>query len=405
MDSALATAAQALSRGDPLLALKQVALRSDARALALRATALAQLGEYRAAKQLLERASRAFGPRDPLARARCTVALADVALASRELTFADAALARAISLLARAGDLVNARYGQLLRARHALARGELETASVQLSSADTAADSPVLAALLALSRAELAVRLLRPAAAVAALALAAAAARTAGVPALAAEVSAARQALRRPAARLVSESASRLLSLDQVAQLNASDRFVVDGCRRVVRAGARVVDFASRPVLFNLLRQLAQVAPQELDRALLIRAGFGIQRANESLRVRLRMSMARLRKLLRGLAEVQATPRGFALAPRKPPVYLLLPPGEDEASSLLALLSDGEAWSTSALALALGASQRSVQRALSALAQSGKVSTFGRGKSRRWLAAPLTRFATPLLLPVTSPRS
>jgi hypothetical protein len=196
-----------------------------------------------------------------------------------------------------------------------------------------------------------------------------------------------------------------LLSLDQVAQLNASDRFVVDGCRRLVRVGARVVDFASRPVLFNLLRQLAQVAPHELDRALLIRAGFGIQRANESLRVRLRMSMARLRKLLRGLAEVQATPQGFALAPRKPPVYLLLPPGEDEASSLLALLSDGEAWSTSALALALGASQRSVQRALSALAQSGKVSTFGRGKSRRWLAAPLTRFATTLLLPVTSPRT
>lgn len=415
MDAALVAAARALSRGDPLTALKHVALRPDAHALALRATALAQFGEYKSAKECYRKASLGFGPEHAVARARCVVGLADVALASRELTFSDAALAKAVEVLVRSGDNANARYGQLLRARHALAKGEVELASAQLELLRTRpgaraqgvqarAESPVLRALLALSEAELAVRLRKPQKAGAALVSATRAAREARIPALHAEVSAARQALRKPVARLVSAGVSRLVTLDQVARLTASDKLVVDGCRRVIRAGSHMVDLSTRPVLFNLMRLLAEAAPADVTRGELIRMGFGMQRANASQRVRLRMSMARMRKLLLGVAEVVATARGFALAAREGPVHLLLPPVEDEASSLLALIADGEAWSTSALALALGSSQRSVQRELRALAESGKVRTFGRGKTQRWLAMPLTQFATPLLLPVASPR-
>jgi hypothetical protein len=263
-----------------------------------------------------------------------------------------------------------------------------------------------LRALLALTSAELALRLTQASQAHAALDAAARAAREAGIPALRAEVSAARQVLRRPVARLVRGGVSRLITLDQLARLNASDgQLLVDACRRRIRCGARIADLSTRPVLFQLVRQLAEAAPDDVSREDLIRVGFGIGRPSDALRVRLRMSMARLRKLLRGLADVVATPRGFALAAGRTPLLLLLPPVDDADSSLLALISDGQAWSTSALALALGKSQRSVQRVLSELAEQGKVRTFGRGKNRRWLAAPLTQFATPLLLPIASPRA
>jgi len=405
MDPALVAAAHALSRGDPLAALDRVALRTDPHALALRATALAQLGEYDAAKRWFRRATAGFGEAHPVAQARCVVGLADVALASRELSFPDAALARAITVLARHRDIANARYGQMLRARHALARGQLEVADDQLRSIVDRPASPALRALLALARAELSMRLSAAKPLGAALEDAKQAAHEAGIPALKAEVSVARQAYRRPVARLVSAGTSRLVTLDRVARLYASDRLVVDACRRAVRLGARTVDLSTRPVLFELVRRLAEAAPADVAREDLIRSGFGIQRASDSLRVRLRMSMARLRKLLAGGAEIVASPRGFALVARRPPVHLLLPPTDDESSQILALLSDGLAWSTSALALALGTSQRSVQRALNALAERGKVRTFGRGKHRRWLASPLTQFATPLLLPVASRRS
>ncbi len=67
---------------------------------------------------------------------------------------------------------------------------------------------------------------------------------------------------------------------------------------------------------------------------------------------------------------------------------------------MLALLADGEAWSTSALGLALGSSQRTVQRALRDLESAGQVRTLGHGRSQRWLSAPVAGFATTLLLPV-----
>jgi hypothetical protein len=402
MDEALLIAARALSRGDPLLALQQVALRQDARALALRATALAQLGEYERSKQLFLLAAREFGVREAAARARCVVALAEVALAARELTQADAGLARAIDVLRQHGDLANARHAQLLRARHALALGKLALADERLRALDVRDAAPASQVLFGLAQAELAVRRIQPANARKSLLLAAKAADKAHIPALSAEVEAAVRGLERPVARLLEADGSRLLSLDQVASLIGGRGLVVDAGRRVVQLGSSSVAFSKRPVLFSLARRLAEVAPAEVARAELIRSAFGIRRPNESLRARLRVAMGRLRRLLKGIAELRATPGGFALVPRRAPACVLVPPLDDAASSLLALVSDGSSWSTSALALALGSSQRSVQRALGALEAAGKVRCLGHGRSRRWVAPPLTLFATHLLLPGAS---
>jgi predicted ArsR family transcriptional regulator len=78
---------------------------------------------------------------------------------------------------------------------------------------------------------------------------------------------------------------------------------------------------------------------------------------------------------------------------------LLARPIGEQHATLLALLDDGEAWSTSALALALGASQRTVQRALDELARAGTVQSFGQGRARRWVMPPISGFTTALLLP------
>lgn len=403
MDSLLAAAADALSRGDPLFALKRIALREDAGALALRATAMAQLGDYRIARQLFLRASRSFGPNHPAARARCTVALAEVALAARELGQADSGLVRALEVLEKHGDLPNARYAQLLRARQALALGNLDAAQERLGELEGRRVAPALRAQIALAKAEVALRRIQPERARKALLIADQAARHAQIPALRAEVEVALGTLEKPVARLVDPLGSRILSMAQVSDLLAGPGLIVDACHRVIRQGLKSVSFENRPALFSLARRLAETAPREVSRDELIRTVFGIQRPNESLRVRLRVALSRLRTLLRGLAELEATPSGFALLNcEASPTYVLVPPLDDEASSLLALISDGNAWSTSALALALGSSQRSVQRALGSLEEAGKVRSVGSGRNRRWLAPPLTRFAPHLLLPGSS---
>jgi DNA-binding transcriptional ArsR family regulator len=402
MDSPLTAAAQALRAGDPLRALKLVALREDASALALRATAMAQLGEYKRAKQLFLRAARAFEPDQEVERARSMVALAEVALAARELSAEDAGLVSAIGVLKRHRDLANARYAELLRARHALALGDVAVAEGRLRALEERGLPAALRAQIALARAEIALRRVQPKQAQKALSVAAQAAQEARIPALFAEVRSAQLARDKPVARLVSAEATRPLSLDQVAALLGGGALIVDACRRVIRQRASELSFATRPVLFALARRLAEASPHEVARAELVSVAFGMRRQNDALRARLRVSVGRLRKLLDALAELQATAGGYALLPRHPPAYVLAPPGDDEASQLLALVSDGEAWSTSALALAQGSSQRSVQRALSALEAAGKVHSLGRGRSRRWLAPPLSLFATHLLLPVSS---
>jgi hypothetical protein len=157
-------------------------------------------------------------------------------------------------------------------------------------------------------------------------------------------------------------------------------------------------------VLFTLARVLAETWPGDVDRETLIARTFNTRRPDETHRARLRVEIGRLRSLLATLGEIQATERGFMLKPGGGrDVAVLLPPIDGEQASLVALLSDGAAWSTSALALALEASQRTVQRALAELETEGKVRSIGKARTQRWLAPPLAGFTTILLLPAALP--
>jgi hypothetical protein len=224
------------------------------------------------------------------------------------------------------------------------------------------------------------------------------------VPALLAEVAEARAALDRPAARRLVAGGEQTLRLDDVAALLASGALVVDACRRGLSAGAAWLPLARRPVLFALARALAEAWPGDVDRQALIARAFGARRPNESHRARLRVEIGRLRALVGALARIEATARGFVLRPRGArEVVVLMPPIAGDRASLVALLSDGAAWSTSALALALGAGQRTVQRALVELEAAGQVRSIGRARARRWLSSPLAGFTTILLLPAALP--
>ena len=250
----------------------------------------------------------------------------------------------------------------------------------------------------------IALRRLRTKTARAALARAGRAARHAGIPALTAEVESASLALQTPAARLIARGEERLLRLAEVEELLASKAFIVDACRYVVRDDRTVVSLARRPVLFALARALGEAWPGDVPRATLIARAFRGKHADESHRARLRVEVGRLRTALRILAGVSATKRGFALSPRLGgEVVVLARPVEEQHAGVLAFLTDGQSWSSSALALALGTSQRSVQRALDQLAAAGKVQSFGRARARRWMTPPVPGFTTTLLLPAPLP--
>jgi hypothetical protein len=246
----------------------------------------------------------------------------------------------------------------------------------------------------------IAIRRLQTKAAQAALARAQWAARAAGIPALTAEVDRASLVMNTPAARLIARGEERPLLLEEVEALLASDALVVDACRHVVRDADSVVSLTTRPVLFALARALAEAWPADVPRSTLLARAFRAKHADESHRARLRVEIGRLRAELRTLADITATPRGFALMPRTArEVVVLAPPVEEQHAAVLALLADGESWSSSALAIALGASARTVQRALDSLAAADKVQSFGRGRARRWLTPPVPGFPTVLLLP------
>ena len=413
MDSMIAAAARALAGGDALTALQRVALRDDPPALALRGIAMAQLGEHPRARELLRRAASAFGAHEPVARARCVVAEAEVALAQRDLGGdggkGPAPLLAAAHTLQAHGDTTNALQARLVAARRLVLLGRLAEASALLAahpndSTPTHLPAP-LAAVAALTRAELALRALHIDAAHAALQHAERAAQHAGVPALQAEVAHARALLAQPAARLLAPGGEQALRLQDVAALRASGHtLVVDACRHAVHAGGVALPLARRPVLFALLRALAQAWPGDVDREALIASVFRTRHPDETHRARLRVEMGRLRKLIAPLAGVEATARGFVLRPLAGrTVAVLAPPVDGAQGALLALLADGAAWSTSALALALGDSQRTVQRALAALESNGQVRAIGQARARRWVAAPLVGFTTILLLPTTQP--
>jgi hypothetical protein len=404
MDSLITAAARALAAGDALGALKRISLRDDPPALALRGIAMAQLGEHRRARELLRLAARGFGPHEELARARCVVAEAEVALAMREFGGSLRSLASATAALEARADHGNALHARLIAARRLVLLGRLDEAAAALARLDSRGLPPALAAVAELTAAELALRSLRTGPAQAALARAHEAAERAGVPALLAEVAGAREALDRPAARRLSAGAEQALRLDEVEALLASGALVVDACRRGVRAGAEWHPLARRPVLFTLARALAEAWPGDVDRQALIARAFRTRHPNESHRARLRVEMGRLRALVAPLARIEATVRGFVLAPRGArDAVVLAPPIDGDQASLVALLSDGAAWSTSALALALGTGQRTVQRALVELEAAGRVRSIGRARARRWLSPPLAGFTTILLLPAALP--
>jgi len=404
MDSLITAAARALAAGDALGALKRVALRDDAPALALRGIAMAQLGDLVRAKALLQRAARAFGPKESVARARCVVAEAEIAFASRDLGWPPKALDAARATLEAHGDRVNAAHARHLEVRRLLLIGRLDEAERAIAGLDPSPFPPSLRTAHELVLAGIAIRRIRTKPARAALIRAERAAHRARIPALTAEVETASLVLKAPAARLIASGEERLLLLEEVETVLASNAFVVDACRHVVRDAGAVISLARRPVLFALARALGEAWPGDVARDALVERAFGARRADESHRARLRVEAGRLRRALQTVADVRATKRGFALAPRHArDVVVLARPVDEEHAAVLAFLADGEAWSSSALALALATSQRTVQRALDALAEAGKVQSFGRGRARRWVTPPVPGFATTLLLPAPLP--
>jgi len=404
MDSLITAAARALAAGDPLGALNRVALRDDAPALALRGLAMAQLGDLVRAKALLRRAARAFGPREAVARARCVVAEAEIALVSRDLGWPAKALDAARATLEEHGDLLNVAHARHLEVRRLLLIGRLDEAERTLAELDPSPFPPASRTAHELVVAGIAIRRLRTTAARAALARAEQAARRAGIPALSAEVESAVRVLSTPAARLIASGEERLLLLDEVEALLASNALVVDAWRHLVRDAGTAVSLATRPVLFALARALGEAWPGDVSRDALVARAFGARYADESHRARLRVEVGRLRAALRGLADVSATKHGFALKPRgAAEVVVLAQAVEGEHGEVLALLADGESWSSSGLALALGTSQRTVQRALDSLEAAAKVQSVARGRARRWIATPALRFTTTLLLPAPLP--
>jgi hypothetical protein len=370
----------------------------------MRGIAMAQLGDFARAKSLLQRAARAFGAKEAMARARCIVAEAEVALASRDLAWPTKALDDARAVLETHGDWINAAHARQLAIRRLVLIGRLDDAERLLATLKPTQLPPPLLAAHELMVFGIAIRRLRIKQARAALERAQLAANVAGITALIAETQSALQMLNAPAAQLIVGNHTRLLLLDEIETLFASQTLIVDACRYVVRARGTSISLARRPVLFMLARELATAWPRDVPRSHLIARVFRTKHADESHRARLRVEMGRLRAAIKTVAGVDATKDGFMLMPRRSPeVMVLTQPIQSAHAAVLALLADGESWSSSALALALGASQRSVQRALDTLASEGKVQTLGLGRARRWITPPLPGFATTLLLPAPLP--
>lgn len=404
MDSLITAAGRALAAGDPFGALNRVALREDAPALALRGIAMAQLGDLARARVLLKRAGRGFGAREPVARARCALAQAEIALVSRDLSWPVEALEAARVVLQAHGDRLNAAHARTIAVRRLLLIGRLDEAERLLADFDERPLPSALEAARWLAIGGIALRRSQAESARAAFARAAEAAGRARIPTLIAEVETAARMLEAPAAHLIAQGEKRPLMLGEVAALLTSGSFVVDACRNVVREAGTIVPLATRPVLFALARALAEAWPMDVSREVLLARAFRAREADESHRARLRVEIGRLRAELHGIAQISATKRGFALKPhRAGAVVVLAQPLEGPHADVLALLADGEAWSSSALALALGTSQRNMQRALEMLAAAGKIQSFGQARARRWLTPPVPGFPTALLLPVLLP--
>jgi hypothetical protein len=400
MDLLIAAAARSLAAGDPLAALNRVALRNDAPALALRGIAMAQLGDLPRARALVRSAARAFGLKAATAHAKCVVAEAEIALASRDLNWPTKKLEAARRTLEAHGDAVNAALARYLEARRYLLIGRLEEAEHALAGIDPAPLPPALQTTHELAAAGIAIRRIQAGAARGALARAAHYAGRAGIPALTAEVEGAADVLDAPAARLIARGRERPITLEQLEAMQTSEALIIDACRHTIRNPRIAVWFARRPILFTLAQSLGRAWPGDVPRDQLIAQVFRSRYPDESHRARLRVEVGRLRAMLEPLADVVATRQGFALAPAgKAEVLVLARPTDEKHAAVLALLADGGPWSSSALALALGASQRTMQRTLEALAAAGKVQSLGHGRARRWTTPSVPGFTTILLLP------
>ena len=403
MDSLITAAARALAQGDPLGALKRIALRDDAPALALRGIAMAQLGDFVRAKVLLKIAARSFGAKESVSRARCVVAEAEVALASRDLAWPTKALDAAREDLEAHGDFVNAAHARQLEIRRLVLIGRLDEAERLFATLSTKHLPAALRAVHELMAFGIAIRRLHIRQARSALSRAQQASQAANIPALIAETANASQILQAPAGQWITQGRKRMLLLEEIETQLESKTLIIDACRYSIRDGSKTISLASRPVLFALLRELAEAWPQDVSRKTLIARVFRTKHADESHRVRLRVEIGRLRAAIKTVANVNATKEGFVLEPRSKAVAILARPIEDKHADVLALLSDGEAWSSSAVAIALRSSQRTVQRALESLATDGKIQILGNGRARRWITPPFPGFATTLLLPTPLP--
>jgi hypothetical protein len=331
------------------------------------------------------------------------VAEAEIALVSRDLTWLPKTLDAAQATLAAHGDHLNAAHARHLEIRRLLLIGRLADAERLIETLDPSPFPAALRTAHELVIAGVAMRHLKAEAARQALARAAKAARQARIPALTAEVESAARLLVTPAARLITQGTERPVQLAEVEALQSSKALIIDACRYILRDRSTTVSLARRPVLFALARALGEAWPGDAARDILVARAFGGKQADESHRARLRVEIGRLRRMLRKLAEVSATKQGFMLVPRANAVVVLARPVEERHAAVLAFLADGESWSSSGLALALGSSQRSVQRALDTLAVAGKVQFLGRGRGRRWMTPPLPGFTTTLLLPAPLP--
>jgi hypothetical protein len=383
-DTARAAAALALGRGDALRALDLVGLSDDPRDLLLRGVAYAQLGDLDRARQMLARAS---GGGDAITHARAAAALVEIALAEGRASEVLSAAKAAETALAAVGDRRNLALLRLAAARAHVLLGHLDAAWNVVSDVGDA-----LGEVSALVRGELAIR--RQDATAAASALREAGRSSHAV--LARAAAALHAELAQPIARLHEGGNVRAIDLHGVQAALIGDGFVVDACRRCVRAGRAAIPLARRPMLFELLLALALAWPAAVARDDLARRAFEVRQPNESHRVRLRVELARVRQLLSGIARVEATRTGYVLASPRP-VAVVLPPSDDDHARISLLLADGAAWTAQALAEHAGVSKRTALRALAELVEAGRAARIGRGRETRYTGAS-GRIASRLLL-------